>query len=344
MHIDVAGSEFMNGASVDENGNLFVTDMNKNCVYRILLTSGTYNVFNEDLSSPNGLHFDKPNNAILVCSWGGNAKIQSISLTDSSLTDLVSTKMSDLDGICSDNCGNIYVSSWGKNAVFVFEPTFSKPPTKIAEGLNGPADIAIREDNQTLLVPNFNSNSFAIIELGINCAKAVSYSAPAKESTDLETTVTVEWKAVEGATSYNIEYGTDEMFYSTVGIKATEHLSADLEELEFATTYFWRVAAIIDDTKTIYSDAWSFTTVESNVDIQNLHENEIKIYPNPCDNTLNFSEAVNNVSITNVAGQQVYSAKPFVKSINFDELTTGLYFVEFYSSENIKIITKLLQK
>lgn len=329
MHIDVDGSQFMNGAAIDGNDNLFVTDMQKHLVFRINLKTGDYNVFVDGLNSPNGLHFDEANNRLLMVSWGGNAKIQAIGLTDSVLTDVVTTKMSNLDGICSDNCGNIYVSSWGKNAVYVYEPTFTKAPTKIAENLSGPADISIRQDNQTLLVPKFNANAVEIIELGMNCAQTTSNIAPANESTELETTVTVEWEAVEGATSYYVEYGTDNMFYSTIGFKATENLSTDLEELDAATTYFWRIAAIVNDTKKMFSEPWSFSTAAETVSVLNADKQAVRIYPNPCSDQLNFSFDVEKVLVLNAIGQELLHIKDKTNSLDLSGMNTGIYFVKF---------------
>lgn len=345
MQIDVSESQFMNGAALDNKGNLFVTDMQKHCVYRINLKKGTYNIFTDGLNSPNGLHFDEANNRLLVVSWGSNAKIQAINLNDSVLSDVVTTKMSDLDGICSDNCGNIYVSSWGKNAVFVYEPTFTKAPTKIAESLSGPADISIREDNQTLLVPKFNANAVEIIDLGMNCAETTSNVSPANESANLATTVTVEWQAIEGATGYVVEYGTDDMFYRTEGFVMTTDLSADLEDLDPATTYFWRVAVGKDDTKTYFSEPWSFTTAEESVSTQSTNFDQLKVYPNPVKNTLYIDNVAENSSIQifDLMGKSVYynvvTGTKLQLPFNFNN---GLYLVKVSNgiSEKSMIICK----
>lgn len=342
MHIDIEGAQFMNGAALDGKGNLFVTDMQKHLVFRVNLKTESYNVFTTGLNSPNGLHFDEVNNRLLMVSWGGNAKIQAINIADSAVSDLVSTKMSNLDGICADNCGNIYVSSWGKNAVYVYEPTFTKAPTKIAESLSGPADISIREDNQTLLVPKFNANDVEIIELGMNCASEVTYSAPANETTNMETTVTVEWEAVEGATGYIVEYGTDEMFYSTDGFVVTTELTATIEDLEQGETYFWRVAVGIDDAKTLYSEPWSFSTAEETVSI-NENIDQINLYPNPCSEQLNFSKNVEKISIYNAIGQELIHINNKTNSLNLRELNSGVYFVKF-TSYDVVSTKKILKK
>ena len=156
---------FMNDVTTDNKGKLYVSDTSNGVIYQISLETGEYSTLVDSIISPNGLLFDSKRNAILICNWGYDAKIQSFNLSDSTLSNLVTTELSNLDGLASDKAGNIYVSSWGSHAVYRFDSAFKNPPVVISEGHNGPADIFINQNNQVLAIPNFLSNNIQFIDL-----------------------------------------------------------------------------------------------------------------------------------------------------------------------------------
>lgn len=165
LNVSIRGAVFMNDVTTDNKGKLYVSDTSNGFIYQISLETGEYSTLVDSIKSPNGLLYDSKRNSILICNWGGEAKIQSFNLSDSTLSDLVTTELSNLDGLTSDKAGNIFVSSWGSNAVYRFDPSFKNPPILISEGHNGPADIFIVQDKQRLCIPNFISNNIQFVEL-----------------------------------------------------------------------------------------------------------------------------------------------------------------------------------
>jgi len=165
FNISIKDAVFMNDVTVDTKGNLYVSDTAAGKVYQISLKTGKYSTLIDSLVSPNGLLYDSKRNAILICNWGANAKIQSFGLSDLILSDLAKTELSNLDGLAFDDGGNIYVSSWGSNAVYRFDSSFKNSPVVISEGHNGPADIFIIKEKKRLCIPNFNSNKVQFIDL-----------------------------------------------------------------------------------------------------------------------------------------------------------------------------------
>jgi len=165
FNVSIEGAVFMNDVTSDNKGNLYVSDTNTGVIFQISLKTGEYSSLVGNIKNPNGLLYDSKRNSIFICNWGSNAKIQSFNLTDSTLSDLVTTELSNLDGLARDNAGNIYVSSWGSNAVYRFEPSFKSAPITISEGHSGPADISIIQDKQILCVPNFNSDNIEFVKL-----------------------------------------------------------------------------------------------------------------------------------------------------------------------------------
>lgn len=182
MNISIAGSVFMNDVTTDGKGNLYISCYEKDVVYK--LKDGTYSVLISSGINPNGLLFDENNNSLMICNMGRNAKIQSFNLADSNLTTLVTTKLSNLDGLAKDNCGNIYVSSWGTHSVYAFNSQFSNPPTIVSSGNSGPADISINQDEQILAIPNYNLNSIRFLNLGLECQAEINYTSPSDNSTN----------------------------------------------------------------------------------------------------------------------------------------------------------------
>jgi sugar lactone lactonase YvrE len=165
FNVLIDGAVFMNDVTSDSKGSLYVSDTGAGKVYQISLKTGEYSTIVDSLVNPNGLLYDSKRNAILICNWGQNAKIQSFNLTDSTLSDLITTDWSNLDGLACDAAGNIYVSSWGSNSIYRFDPSFKNSPVLISEGHDGPADIFIIKDKQRLCVPNFISNNIQFMEL-----------------------------------------------------------------------------------------------------------------------------------------------------------------------------------
>jgi hypothetical protein len=69
------------------------------------------------------------------------------------------------------------------------------------------------------------------------------------------------WANQPGSKYYQIEVATDQFFTEIVLTQdSMTTLKYHYSELAFNTQYFWHVRAMNDEGKTIYSDAWTFTT------------------------------------------------------------------------------------
>lgn len=154
------GATFLNG--ITNNGtDLFITDFGTKKVYRFDISASTYNIFVTGLAkTPNGIIFDQPNNRLVMVSWGTNAPIMGINMTDSSVTQLSPTSLGNCDGIAMDCQGRFYVASWSPNRISRFANDFSGGATNMnATGLSSPADIFFNTDTDTLAVPNSGNNT-----------------------------------------------------------------------------------------------------------------------------------------------------------------------------------------
>jgi sugar lactone lactonase YvrE len=153
ISIPVSGASFLNGITHDNNENVYVTDFSAKKIFRIAANNTVSTFLANTFDTPNGIIFDQENNRLIYVCWSSNAKIKSISLTDSSETNLLTSSLTNIDGIASDNQGNYYVSNWGANSIVKYSNTFTSPQT-VVTGLTRPADIFYNLLTDTLVIPN----------------------------------------------------------------------------------------------------------------------------------------------------------------------------------------------
>ena len=158
------GATFLNGITHDNSGNLFVTDFSAKKIYRIKIATQSFNLFAQNLTqSPNGIIFDAPSNSLVFVSWGSSAKIKRCSLADSTVTTILTTSYTNIDGIARKANGDFYISTWGTNSVYKYNNDFTATPTLIVSGLSSPADIYYNDLTDTLAIPNSGNNTLTFV-------------------------------------------------------------------------------------------------------------------------------------------------------------------------------------
>lgn len=85
--------------------------------------------------------------------------------------------------------------------------------------------------------------------------------SPVNTEFNLDKSLKLAWKKVEGAESYNIEVSADKVFGQlTAQSKDINTQYYDLSGLKDETTYYWRVKAVNKYTESDWSETWSFKT------------------------------------------------------------------------------------
>lgn len=177
FEIIIEQAKFLNDITGDGKDNLYVTDSNAKKIYKINVSIKSYSLFwDSDLNGPNGILYNKQTHSIIVCNFTNNALIQSISLKDSAISVLDSTKFSNLDGLAIDNQGNIYVSFWDSGSfktgfthngsVYKYDNAFKNSPQLVTSNLYGPADIFYNAYKNELIVPLLLGNEVKYIFIG----------------------------------------------------------------------------------------------------------------------------------------------------------------------------------
>jgi hypothetical protein len=160
ISIPVLGANFLNGITHDNNENVYVTDFSALKIYKIDQSNAVTTIVANTTNTPNGILFDAENNRLIYVCWGNSARIKAVSLADFTQTTLLTSTLSNIDGIARDNQGNYYVSNWGANSIVKYSNSFTSPQT-VVTGLSSPADIYYNLATDTLAIPN-STNSGSV--------------------------------------------------------------------------------------------------------------------------------------------------------------------------------------
>ena len=188
------GASFLNGLAHDDSGNLYATDFSAKTIYKVNIAAQTDSIIASGLvQSPNGIIFDQPNNRCVFVNWGSNAPIKAINLSTYAVSTIISTTLSNCDGVARDGQGRYFVSNWGAQSVVRYDSDFVAPPTTVGTGLSSPADIFYDVTHDILAVPNSGNNTVTFLDFnttGIdeqsNDAMSVAYPNPASSFLTIE--------------------------------------------------------------------------------------------------------------------------------------------------------------
>ena len=157
------GAKYLNDIVADDNGNLYVSDMTTNTIFRID-TGNDHSVSvlieGDELNQPNGLVIDPQTGNLVIAAWRGKILVLD---DEGNLKPYIDREFTTLDGIDFDTAGNLYVSSFQLGEIYRITP--DKRVTTIKKGLNSPADISIDHKKGLLLIPDMGANAIETIDL-----------------------------------------------------------------------------------------------------------------------------------------------------------------------------------
>jgi hypothetical protein len=165
FHVEIPEKELLNDIASDNAGNLYITDCEANKIFKVDRSSMTYSILiGEGLGYPNGIIFDETNNRLLVLNGLlAGRPILAVSLDDLSMSVVVETGISAIDGLTVDDYGNYYFSSWTTDRVYRYDPLFTNPPEIIAGNFADPADIYYNLTDHLLAIPCFNGDTIIFL-------------------------------------------------------------------------------------------------------------------------------------------------------------------------------------
>lgn len=180
MTLPIAGAQFLNGLTSDKTNMLYATDFSKRQILAIDVTDFTNPSFevliNNTQLTPNGIHFDQTNERLVFVTWGPNASVRSIDLSDLSIEVLATTSYGNMDGIVQDKDDNYYISTWNPARIIKLDPAFANPIEEVSLPTNlfSPADIGIAIEKDIIGIPHYPFNGDEVVFLDLDFSGEVS--------------------------------------------------------------------------------------------------------------------------------------------------------------------------
>lgn len=164
---EAPGAKFLNDTAVDAQGNVYVSDMAANTIWR--LSSGTFEIWlsSPDLLNPNGLKVE--GSTLLVASWGvmtdGFATkvpghMLAVSLSDKSIKALGSGEpIGNLDGLEPFDAESFLVTDWMAGKLFRI---YRSGKADLLLTLSpGTADLGYKPEAKTIYIPLMKDGKIA---------------------------------------------------------------------------------------------------------------------------------------------------------------------------------------
>lgn len=311
------------GIAVDANNNLLVADYGNNKIRKI---------------TPEGL----------VSTFAGSGVSGTLD------GNVLTAQFNGATGVCVDSFGTVFVADYFNNTIRKIDTT-GKVTTLAGNGTPGssdgfganasfhyPAIIAVDAQNNLFITDEQNHKIRKILVTG----EVTTYAGTGNlGATDGETNV-AEFHFPTGVfvdvfqNIYIADYGNNKIRkIKTYGYSIVPTLPAGL--------VFDANTGTISGTPTTSFPATNFTVTASNISgestyiltleanqlsTEEFQQSNIKLYPNPVDNTLQISssEKMNSITVLNILGQEIkkYLVNEEASKIDFSTLESGIYWVK----------------
>lgn len=158
-----AGARFLNDVAADAEGNIYVSDYDKETSAIWRLSGGVFSIWLQgpDIREPNGLHMMEKK---LIVGNSGDGIIKSIRVADKTIVPFV-TVGSGIDGLRPDGKGNFIVSDWaGRTSIAYATGKVDLLMDTRNEKINS-ADLEYIAEKKMLFIPTFFHNTVAAYRL-----------------------------------------------------------------------------------------------------------------------------------------------------------------------------------
>jgi len=160
-------TEFLNGMGSDPEGNrIWISDFSSGDIIEMDVSDLSAPTSSTPIinvgCAPNGITYDGDNNRLLFVCWT-SGDIKQVDLTDYSVSTVVSTGLSNVDGIDHDGAGNYYISSWSPTRITKYSNDFTVDEIITAPGISNPADITYAMEIDTLAIANSGNSTITYI-------------------------------------------------------------------------------------------------------------------------------------------------------------------------------------
>ncbi len=164
QRIPVEGAESLNDLAMDEEGNVFFSDLAKSSIYKMNAEGEIEEwLHSPELEKPNGL-FLTPE-YVLVAAWGEdqNGNILKVDRSTKEITRISKKGIGNMDGIQSKGNGEYYVSDWATGKIYTIDLEGNLTEVLASEKSSG--DILYLENDKKLYLPMNHQNELWIYNM-----------------------------------------------------------------------------------------------------------------------------------------------------------------------------------
>lgn len=169
----VKDAKFLNDTAVDAEGNVYISDMFSDVIYKISKDKLSVWVKDARIAGSNGLFTDGKEHLIAV-KWGTDVDSKTfmaknigdvaiVPLAKTSDIQVVKDLQGHLDGIAPDAQGTLWISDWISGDVYAMKK--NGKTKKMFNFGQGTADISVAKELNLLLVPQMGQNKLMFIKL-----------------------------------------------------------------------------------------------------------------------------------------------------------------------------------
>jgi sugar lactone lactonase YvrE len=169
----VKAAKFLNDTTVDAEGNVYISDMFSDVIYKITKDKLSVWIKDAKVAGSNGLFTDGKEH-LLAMKWGTDVDektfitktpgdVAIVSLKKPTEITVVKELQGNLDGVGVDNKGTLWISDWMSGDVYTM--TKQGEVKKMFNLGQGTADISVAKELNLLLVPQMYQNKLILIKL-----------------------------------------------------------------------------------------------------------------------------------------------------------------------------------
>lgn len=179
--------DYLSSIASDTTGGLFISCPALHTIYRFNIADETHLIFAQDngLNRPNGICLEIENDRIVVIddSPMGTSKIHAISLTDATVSELMSTTFHYPDGIVRDMNGTYYVGGYYLPGLYKIDRDLSQEPEMFFTGSHMVYPTYDARDH-SLLVTYYGDHSWGKIMLPTGTIEGAVSLRPAGDANE----------------------------------------------------------------------------------------------------------------------------------------------------------------
>jgi len=168
---------YLGGCTLDTSGYLYVVDIPtaygqgpRDRIFKVRLSDGDVSEFATTDGGlgylPRDVVFDAEHNRLLVIGARAPVYIQAVSLTDSSVTDLVKFATDYSNGLARDQFGNTYATGYQNGTIYRYDSNFTSPPEVVSTGHNAPCNIDYNPRHHIIAIPNYYGDRVDFVKVG----------------------------------------------------------------------------------------------------------------------------------------------------------------------------------